>query len=498
MKEIVLIFPKMVSEQRFDKPNVPLSVITLGTVLLEKGYKVTIIDQRMDVNWRHTLETALGRNPLLVGISCLSGPPIHFSLEIAGFIKERSNVPVVWGGLHPTLEPQTTIEHPLVEMLIIGEAEISLAQLARALEGNLPLSEVGGLVYKKDGRIIFNPPAEIIPFSQIPLLRFELVDYTRYKQRVFDFKVERTLVFIETSRGCCNRCAYCTRSKRPNRWRAYSPEETVERFKYYKNHFGIDAFMLADENFFVDLRRVERIIELLEKENLGITWDGTCRPEYLAKKIDIGFLNRLEKVGFKSTIIGAESGSNRILKFINKGCTREDMILANRKLAKTGISPGFVSIIGFPTETVEDVQLTEDLAQTIADENPRANTFLVKLIPTPGSVILDECEKAGYPLPKKLEDWVNIFDPLFLTKNTWVRKDTMEYIRMNEYYFQLLSKRKGSWIFKLTYAFFSKTHKLRHKLHFYRFPFEGWLYEMAKRLVIKLYSYLPSEQAASK
>lgn len=168
MSEIVLVFPKMVLSQKFEKPNVPLSVITLGTMLLERGYRVTIIDQRADVDWQKNLEQALEGNPLMVGISCASGPPIHFSLQIAAFVKERSNVPVVWGGLHPTLEPKTTVKHPLVDMLVVGEAEISLPELVQALEGNLPLSKVGGLIYKKNGQVLSNPPGEIIPLSGIP------------------------------------------------------------------------------------------------------------------------------------------------------------------------------------------------------------------------------------------------------------------------------------------------------------------------------------------
>ncbi len=492
MSEIVLVFPRMALNEKLDKPNLPLSVITLGTMLLEKGYKVTVIDQRTDSDWQKSLTQALERKPLMVGISCLSGPPIHFGLQIAAFVKERSKVPVVWGGLHPTLEPNTTIEHPLVDMLVVGESEVSIVELAQALEGSLPLSKVGGLIYKTNGGIVSNPEGELIPFSEIPPLRLDLVDYTKYRQRAHGFKEERVAVFIETSRGCCNRCAYCTRSKRPNRWRAYTPEETLMRFKYYKQNFGIDLFILADENFFVDLRRVEKIIDLLEKENLGIYWDGSCRPEYISKRIDVNLLNRLEKVGFRSTIIGAESGSDRMLKFINKGCSSEDIILANRKLAKTKIRPGYVSIVGFPTETVEDVQLTENMVQTLVEENPSAATFIVKLIPTPGSVILDECVKAGFPMPRSLEDWINIFDPLFLNKNTWIREDTMEYIMRNEYYFQLLSKRTGHVIFKLGYFIFSPIHKLRNKFRFYGFPFEAWLYNLAKGIWVRLYKYLPS------
>lgn len=491
MSDVVLVFPKMYLDQKVDKPNIPLAAITLGTMLLEKGYTVTVIDQRTDLNWQKTLEIVLERKPLMVGISCLSGPPIYFGLQIAAFLKERSDVPVIWGGLHPTLEPQTTFEHPLVDMVVVGEGEVSIVELAQALEGKIPLSKVGGLIFRENGKIIYNHPAVIIPLSEIPPLRFDLVNYKQYKQNPYHFKEDRVTAFIETSRGCCNRCAYCTRSKRPSRWRALNPENTVARFKYYKDNFGIDSFILADENFFVDLKRVEGIVNLLEKENLSIHWDGSSRPEYLAHRIRLDLLKRLEGVGFQVSVIGAEAGSDRVLKFINKGCTLEDIILASKKIAQTKISPAYVSIVGFPTETPEEVRMTEKLVARLAEGNPRASTNIVKLIPTPGSTILDECVKAGYPRPQKLEDWIKIFDPLFLVDKSWISKDTLAYIAQNEYYFKLLSRRGDNFLFNIAYKIFSKIRKLRYKFNFYSFPFETWLYKLVKKSWLKTIRYLP-------
>ena len=229
----------------------------------------------------------------------------------------------------------------------------------------------------------------------------------------------------------------------------------------------------------------------MEKEDLGILWNGSCRPEYV-KRMDVNLLNRLESVGYKATIFGAESGSDRMLNFINKGCTSQDMVLANRKYAQTKITPHFVSIAGFPTETVEDIKQTIKLVQTLADENLRSYTTVVKLIPLPGSVILDECVKAGYSKPQQLEEWINIYDPLFLSKNTWINKDTAEYIKRNEYYFQLLARRKSNLFFKLLYIVFSRIHRMRDRFNFYSFPFEAWLYMFAKAIWLKMNRYLPS------
>lgn len=493
MVDAVLIFPKMVIDQRFEKPAVPLSILTLATYLIEKeNYNVKIIDQRIDNNWRATLEKELSENSLMVGISSLTGTQIHFGLEISKFVKERSNVPVVWGGLQATLGPLSTIEHPLVDILVVGEGEIPLFQLIRALGNKTPLSEVRGLVFKKNGKIIVNPPGDIVQLTDIPPIRFDLVDYAHYRDRLFPhiMRKEEVTFFIETSRGCVNKCAYCTRSKNPSRWRSLSPEKSVERFKLYKNKYGVRIFDLADENFFVNLKRIEKIVNLMEKENLGILWACGCRPEYV-RRMDVSFLNRLEAVGCKSILFGAESGSDRVLKFINKGCTSQDMILANRKLAQTKIAPGFVSIAGFPTETVDEIKQTMKIVQTLADENRMTTNAVVKLIPIPGSVILDECVKAGYLKPQKLEDWIGIYDPLFLDKS-WINKDTAEYIKRNEYYFQLITRRKSNLFFKLLYIVFSKIHKIRDKFNFYSFPFETWLYEFAKAIWLKMNRYLPS------
>ena len=117
MPKVILIFPELYDMNLVSKSSArcnfapPLGILTLAGVLLENGIKVSIIDQRIEPSWRETLNKEVQEKPLFVGISTLTSMQIRRGLEIAGFIKTHWDIPIVWGGVHPTLEPVSTAKH---------------------------------------------------------------------------------------------------------------------------------------------------------------------------------------------------------------------------------------------------------------------------------------------------------------------------------------------------------------------------------------------------
>src|SRR3989338_9596673 len=105
---ILLIFPKLGSYDRIVK-DLPLSLIYAARMVQREGFDVALIDQRLQKDWQKAVAGELSKGPLLVGISVMTGMPIAYALEISRFIKEHSRIPVVWGGVHPTIMPEQTI-----------------------------------------------------------------------------------------------------------------------------------------------------------------------------------------------------------------------------------------------------------------------------------------------------------------------------------------------------------------------------------------------------
>src|SRR5450756_2703781 len=144
-------------------------------------------------------------DPLFVGITAMSGPQIRYGLEFARRVHAaKPHVPIVWGGVHPTLLPEQTVASDFVDVVVRGEAEQVVGPLADALAAGAPLDAVNGLTYKADGAIRSTPDADLIDLDTIPVeLPYDLLELDRYPT------LQAGRVHIQTSRGCPSRCGFC-------------------------------------------------------------------------------------------------------------------------------------------------------------------------------------------------------------------------------------------------------------------------------------------------
>ena len=128
----------------------PLSLIYAARTIQREGFDVVLIDQRLQKDWRKAVVDELRKGPLLVGISVMTGMPIAHALEISRFIKEHSRIPVVWGGVHPTIMPEQTIADNNIDVIVKGEGEFPLYELSKSFANGIwDLSSVRGISFKK-------------------------------------------------------------------------------------------------------------------------------------------------------------------------------------------------------------------------------------------------------------------------------------------------------------------------------------------------------------
>ena len=134
MANVVLIYPSTGLDIKDVSVWLPLSVLHVASNLV-KDYDVVIVDQRIDENWKSKLSAALGQETLCVGISSMTGTQIKGGLSAAQYVRELApELPIVWGGNHPTLVPHSTVMHPLVDIVVLGEGEITFRRCVEALE----------------------------------------------------------------------------------------------------------------------------------------------------------------------------------------------------------------------------------------------------------------------------------------------------------------------------------------------------------------------------
>ena len=456
---VILIYPAYPERNETpDRP--PLGLLTVAAPLVEQGMEVCFLDERAESDFDARLSDELKKNPLCVGISSMSGRHITGALRVSRLVKEQSSIPVVWGGVHPSLEPESTVRHELVDIIVRDDGEETFPKLLAALkEPNPNLQNIRGIGFKENGHVVMTEPAEPSQIENLPLLPFHLVDYSKYVSREI-WTTEKDLLPMETSRGCPFSCTFCTESVRKKKWRALSPERVVSDIKQYIQKYGIRNFTFIDDNLFGNIKRGERIVELLVQENVGIKWYTNVRTDYMAKARP-DFIAFLEKTGCRLLTFGAESGSPRILKMINKRADKKDVIVTNRKLARSSIFAHFVAIRGFPTETRRDSIDTFLLGIQILLENRKAIFDLPFLIPTPGTLIAQQClgERSD---TYTMEDWAKTFDVEREGCPPWVLPETFSFImwcaRLRGIIMQTNRKDVSPW----------QNFKLRLWLRFYR------------------------------
>ncbi len=401
MADILAIYPKTGFDIKNVSVEMPLGLLSTVSTVCE-DYDVRIIDQRLEENFNDVFQKELAKGPMCVLVPSWTGPQIKHALEVSKTIKENSKAPVIWGGVHPTMMPQQTIENQFIDVIVVGEGEFIFKNIMNALSGKQQMEEVQGIAFKNNMKTIhFTDPASFPDLNLIPELPYHLVNVENYTKAggVAFTKNERTLPFI-TSRGCPYTCKFCSTAGMYNgKWRAMNAELVHERVSKMVKKFNIDVVKFYDENFTSNPKRAEHIAEMI---NSKFKWSMQARMDNML----ITDMHKLERNGLCVVEPGIESGSDRILSLVNKGETKATMIAANRKLGTTNIKAFYNFMMGFPDESNEELMETVDLAVQILRDNKNAHISQFYIFtPYLGAPLFDYAVQNGFEVPKKLEDW---------------------------------------------------------------------------------------------
>jgi len=404
---ILLIFPRTGQDVYGVNVGLPLGVLSLGTVLERAGFVPRILDERVVPDFDARLQACLEPRPLFVGISAKTGFQIKGGLRAAAIVRRTDPaIPLVWGGVHPTLVSDSTIRHPLVDMICLGEGERTVVELAHGLAAGRSAGEVPGLIIKTDdGACRTAPRGPVDDLDDLPSPNYDLVDVRDYI--TIGHIMREPQLQLCTSRGCPYRCGYCYNLLfNQRKFRCHSASRTFEEIRHLHDAFGIRAVFFYDDYFFGRRKRIEELLDLLEASDLRMQFEVSCRVDYL-DQADDALLLRLKNNGFRELLIGIESGNDHILQLMQKDITVEQVLRVNRRLARTGISCKYSFMAGFPGETDEQMIDTMDLMCRLLEENPHASaTPLGIYTPYPGTDLFGKCLAAGLTnFPDNLEDW---------------------------------------------------------------------------------------------
>ncbi len=367
--------------------NLPNGILFIAAVLEKHGHKVEVYEGFID---SRQPKDFVSFKPDIIGFSVLAGPNLEGSIAQSKEFKEiMPEVKVVWGNVYPSLLPEQTLAEPYIDYVVIGAGEYTLLELVQCLENGRPkLEEIKGLAYKKDGKIFINEPRPLIEnMDELPDPAWHLVDVKKYRE-----------IDLNTSRGCVYHCTYCYNRAFNRGYTGYlSAERIVSQIEHMQKQYGAKHIRFNDDNFAFNRKRLREFCKLLIRRKLKITWGCDSRADLGKDDITL-----MAKSGCVVVHLGLETGSQRMLDFIQKGITVEEMEKTFWPLVKHKIRTTVYIMYGFPTETIEDFRMTHELLERLDNPYYLYNRF----VPYPRTVLFDYCVANGLITPpRKLDDW---------------------------------------------------------------------------------------------
>lgn len=350
--------PEFVDTERGYNPSLGIMYIA---AYAEKytDHKIEILDMIVEQMSYDMLENEIiKRKPDVVGVTTTTFTLID-SIITAKIVKNvDKDIKVVFGGPHAYIYPEETIRLPEVDFLVLGEGEIPFTELLQKIDDYDELKKVKGIVFKHSDKIVNTGYRGFI--EDIDSLPFPARHLTPYKKYYSLIAKRNPITTMFTSRGCPYRCLFCHRPHMGKKFRAHSAEYVVEEMEECVN-MGIHEFLVYDDTFNIDKKRVFAICNLIKERGLDIYFDIRARIDRINKEILIA----LKGAGCVRIHYGVESANQRILDILRKDITVEQAEKVVKMTKDVGIETLAYFMIGNPTETREEILNTIKFAKKL-------------------------------------------------------------------------------------------------------------------------------------
>ena len=401
MKRLLVLLVKSRSlASKVSGTTPPLGLLYIAADLRKRlGAEVRILDAALEPDLLKAVRGAVRtRRPDVVGISALTAEAFLAHAAAAAVKAESPLTPVVMGGPHPSSDPELALRDPNVDAAVIGEGEETFRELARLIAEEGPgwkkpetLRGVAGLAFHNGvSSELTAPRPPIQDLDSLPFPAWDLIDYRKFWQRGSMASIGiRPYLTMFTSRGCPYRCVYCHQLFGKT-FRARSPESVADEAAVIKK-MGAGHIEILDDISNFDPDRFDRMLELLLERNLHpvLSFPNAVRGDLLRERsVDL-----LKRVGAGEVSVAVETASERLQKMLGKNLSLPKISRAIDMLAAKRIFTRGFFMLGFPTETEEEMRSTIRFAQSsrlhlalFFTPNPFRNTGLYDLFVREGKL----------------------------------------------------------------------------------------------------------------
>ena len=374
--KVALVYPSSYSFRRDYSWEVRWIYHGLGLLISatkEKGYDMDLIDMRRCVDWEDY--TSRLKDYDVIGFSIMSVDKEMAQKAIHYAKIKCPNAKIIVGGTCPTIETEMWNTNSEVDYVLRSEGEISFPELLKKIENK-----------EESPKIIQGvmPDVDKMPVIDRDLWEEEFPWGLRKWTGVAPFRT-----FL-TSRACVYQCRFCQPTAEMMFGRGKSRQRSVNNviaeMKAVKEKYGMNSFMIHDDQFVHNKEWITEFVSKYKENFEPMPFIMQARANHMK---DDELVKNLSSIGLSYVIVGLESGSNKILKYLRKGTTREMNIEAVATMRKYGVKL-FANIMWCtPEETYEDALETHSMLQIIQPDHYSPTEYA----PIPGSYLYDECKE---------------------------------------------------------------------------------------------------------
>ena len=376
----------------------------MASVIEDICSDIKIIDAYKDnLSKEELTKKIIEYKPDIVGTTVLMDQYADVAPLTTKIIKDVSkDIVTVLGGVYAMSNPRRAMEDKNLDYVVMGEGEYVFKELVGFHSGVCELPKRGICFRKKDSNELENRGhAEFIKnLDALPRPAYHLIDYLSYinqynSRKTVDQPAAYPYARIVTSRGCPEKCSFCqVPSLQGSYFRWRSPEHIVDEIEWLKKDYGIKSIFFDDDNLLTNTKRAKALFKLMIEKKIGLRWVYSCTAVF---RLDNEMVDLMIESGCEAINIAIESGSERItrdivLKPLDFDHAKKMVAYAKKK----GLFVAANFIIGFPTETWEEIRQTIRFAEEINVDYaklfiaiPLRNTEMFDLAERTDSIIKD-------------------------------------------------------------------------------------------------------------
>ncbi len=388
MRVLLVEPPKTPWEMMGDVVAPPLGLAQLAGCLEEARIPVDILDANALELDLAGLEEAIARaNADLIGVTVFTPYVPDVERAVRAARRAAPEATIVLGGPHVTFTVAETLETmPGADIIVRGEGDQIIVDLARALDAGEGLDDVPGISYRKDGGIVENPSPPPLDLNNHPLPAFHLMPMERYHFA----SLGGPFATVVASRGCPFKCSFCSEWPFWNGgWRPHEPEWVVEQLDALVNRYGRTNIWFGDDCFNVNHDHVAAICEGVLEKGIDVNWYYQGRADLLVKHQDL--LPLMRRSGNRMVQLGIEASNDRQRDELNKQLRTETVEEAVRLLREHDIVCQGMQIVGLPSDTPRAFEQKVHLANRLNMDFP---VFLIYTL-FPGAPAYEEAVAQG-------------------------------------------------------------------------------------------------------